>query len=86
MVGGMPTGYAAAPLDKLIVPSSDPPPVWPHAEGIARGIALMPLYPSAPAAALRNSALYENLALFDALRMGNARERNLAVELFEERI
>ena len=86
MVGGVPTGYAAAPLDKLIAPSSDPPPVWPHAEGNARGIALIPLYPSAPAAALRTPALYENLALFDALRMGNARERNLAIKLFEERL
>lgn len=86
MVGGLPTAYAAAPLDKLIAPSADPPPVWPHAEGSARGIALMPLYPSAPAAALRNPALYESLALFDALRMGAARERNLAVKLFEERL
>lgn len=86
MVGGMPTAYAAAPMDKLIAPSSDPPPVWPHAEGTARGIALIPLYPSIPAAASRNPELYENLALFDALRMGNARERNLAVKLFEERI
>ncbi|MDO8891377.1 MAG: hypothetical protein Q7V00_05990 [Sulfurimicrobium sp.] len=85
MVGGVPTAYAAPPLDALIVPSSDPPPVWPHAEGAARGIALIPLYPSAPAAALRSPPLYENLALFDALRMGNARERNLAEKLFEER-
>ncbi len=86
MVGGVPTAYAAAPLDKQIAPSIDPPPVWPHAEGTARGIALIPLYPSAPAAALRNPALYENLALFDALRMGNARERKLAEEMFEERL
>jgi hypothetical protein len=43
------------------------------------------LYPSAPAAALRNPALYENLALFDALRTGRARERNLAEELFEKK-
>jgi hypothetical protein len=86
MVGGVPTAYAAPPLDALIVPSSDPPPVWPHAEGSARGIALIPLYPSAPAAALRSPALYENLALFDALRMGNARERALAEKLFEERL
>jgi len=86
MVGGVPTAYAAAPLDALIAPSSDPVPVWPHAEGSARGIALAPLYPSAPAAALRNPALYENLALFDALRMGNARERNLAEKLFKERL
>jgi hypothetical protein len=46
----------------------------------------MPLYPSAPAAALRSPALYEYLALFDALRMGNARERTLAEKLLEERI
>lgn len=86
MVGGVPTAYAAAPLNALIAPSADPLPVWPHAEGSVRGIALMPLYPSAPAAALRSSALYEHLALFDALRMGNARERNLAEKLFKERL
>ena len=86
MVGGVPTAYAAAPLNRQIAPSADPPPVWPHAEGSARGIALIPLYPSAPAAALRNAVLYENLALFDALRMGNARERGLAAQLFEERL
>lgn len=86
MVGGVPTAYAAAPLAKLIAPSSDPIPVWPHAEGNARGIALIPLYPSAPAAALRNPTLYENLALFDALRMGNARERTAAEKLFNERL
>lgn len=85
MVSGLPTAYAAAPLNASIAPSSDPVPVWPHADGNARGIALMPLYPSAPAAALRSPALYENLALFDALRMGNARERNLAEKIFKER-
>jgi hypothetical protein len=86
MVGGVPTAYAAPPLNVLIAPSSDPVPVWPHAEGSARGIALVPLYSSAPAAALRSPALYENLALFDALRMGNARERNLAEKLLRERL
>lgn len=86
MVGGVPTAYAAAPLSELIAPSADPLPVWPHAEGSARGVALIPLYPSAPAAALRSPVLYENLALFDALRMGNARERNLAEKLFLERL
>ncbi len=86
VVGGVPTGYAAAPLNALIAPSADPVPVWPHAEGYVRGIALIPLYPSAPAAALRSPELYEYLALFDALRMGNARERNLAEKLFEERL
>ena len=70
----------------MIAPSADPPPVWPHAEGSVRGIALIPLYPSVPAAAVRSPALYEYLALFDALRMGSARERALAEQLFEERL
>jgi hypothetical protein len=86
VVGGIATAYAAPPLNAVIAPSTDPPPVWPHPNGTARGIALIPLYPSAPAAALRDAVLYENLALFDALRMGNARERNLAEELLQERL
>ena len=86
MVAGMPTAHAAAPLNAHIAPSADPPPVWPAIEGSARGIALIPLYPSAPAAALRNQALYESLALFDALRAGNARERSLARDQFQARL
>jgi len=78
MVGGIPTAYAAPPLKSHIAPSADPLPVWPHAEGSVRGIALIPLYPTAPEAALGDQALYENLALFDALRSGRAREQALA--------
>lgn len=86
MVAGVPTAHAAAPLNALIAPSADPPPVWPSIEGSVRGIALTPLYASAPAAALRSPALHESLALFDALRAGNVRERALAEKLFEERL
>ena len=86
MVAGVPTAHAAPPLNAHIAPSTDPAPVWPSIEGSARGMALIPLYPSAPAAALRDKALYENLALFDALRAGNARERSLAQSLFETRL
>jgi predicted nucleotidyltransferase len=83
---GMPTGYAASPLDKVIAPSSDPPPVWPYAEGAVRGLSLEPLYPSVPAAAARDPKLYELLALVDAMRDGRARERNFAVKEFESRL
>jgi hypothetical protein len=86
MVAGVPTAHAAPPLNGLIAPSSEPPSVWPAMEGSARGMALLPIYPSAPLAALRSPALYENLALFDALRMGNARERALAQQLFQARL
>ncbi len=86
IVRGVPTSYAAAPLNEAIAPSSDPPPVWPHKNGAARGIALVPLYPSVPEAALRDEKLYALLALFDALRSGQARERNLAQGMLEERL
>lgn len=81
---GVPTGYAAAPLNAIIMPSRDPVPVWAYAEGSARGIGLTPLYPSVPEAALRDERLYALLALFDAIRAGQARERNEAARLLEE--
>ena len=58
MTRGVPTSYAAGPLSRQIVPGTDPPPVWAHPEGPARGISLEPLYRSVPAAALRDPALY----------------------------
>ena len=75
---GIPTSYAAEPLKSEIAASSDLPPVWPWHEGDTRGIGLEPLYKSVPHAALRDPALYQLLALVDAIRDGRARERNLA--------
>ena len=83
---GVPTAYAAPPLDKVIAGSSDPPPVWPYAQGKVRGYALAPLYRTVPEAALRDTALYELLALVDAIREGRARERNLARQVLEKRL
>lgn len=83
---GVPTGYAAPPLDKEIAGSSDPPPVWPYAEGSVRGYAFAPLYRTVPEAALRDPALYELLALVDAIRDGRARERSLAEKALEKRL
>lgn len=81
---GVPTAYAAAPLNRLIEPGSEPVPVWPHAEGEVRGLSLAPLYPSVPPAALKDERLYALLALFDAIRSGRARERDAAQKLLEE--
>jgi len=82
----MPTAHAASPLKGLIAQSDEPPPVWPHPEGAARGPRLDPLFPSVPGAASKDPALYELLALLDALRTGRARERQLAVRLLQERL
>jgi len=79
-VRGMPTAWAAPPLSEQLLSSRDNPPVWPYARGKVRGIALEPLHPVAPEAAARDPRLAELLALLDAIRIGNARERGLAGE------
>ena len=75
---GIPTSYAAPPLNSQIVQPDEPPPVWPDARGSVRGYALSPLYAKAPEAALKDPKLYEILTLIDALRDGRARERQIA--------
>lgn len=75
---GIPTAYAAAPLNLEIGESGELPPVWPAAEGRVRGLTLEPLHKSVPRAALKDPQLYELLALIDALRGGRARERQTA--------
>lgn len=80
---GVPTGVAAPPLNaKFSV--GDEIPVWPDAEGEARGYALQPLYKSAPVAARRNPRMYEYLALVDALRDGRVREKEAARKYLEK--
>lgn len=83
---GMPTGYAAPPLSRKIAAGSEPPPVWPFERGEARGYAFSPLYRSVPQAAQRDPALYELLALVDAIRDGRARERALAAKELASRL
>jgi hypothetical protein len=53
-------------------------PVWPSPYGKHRGYALLPLYPKLPSAAMQDAKLYEVLSLFDCIRAGQARERELA--------
>ncbi len=74
----IPTSYAAEPLKSEISISNDLPPVWPWHDGDTRGVGLEPLYKNVSRAALRDPALYQLLALVDAIRDGRARERNLA--------
>jgi hypothetical protein len=75
---GVPTSHAA-PAFAGVFADGHEPLVWPDAHGTVRGEGLLPLHPCVPGAALRDAALYELLALFDALRAGRARERGMAV-------
>lgn len=83
---GFPTANGAEPLKSKLMPDGELPPVWPHPEGPTRGNTLLPLYPKLPLAAQADPALYALLALFDALRIGQAREREIARSLLEERL
>lgn len=75
---GVETAWAAEPLRSVLAPASTPPPVWPHPEGRVRGLALEPLHPCAPAAALADTELHARFALIDALRLDDARVRREA--------
>lgn len=84
---GMPTGYAAPPLENMFIEtSSEPPPVWPDPGGEMRGIAFLPLSKFAPQAARSDRKLYELLALVDAIRGGRARERKIAIHELRKRL
>jgi hypothetical protein len=86
MTIGFPTAHGVPPLKAMMAASNEPLPVWPHPEGKVRGQGILPLYENLPLAARDDTALHELLALFDALRAGQARERELAKKLLEERL
>jgi hypothetical protein len=84
VVRGIPTSHSASPLSEHIV--SNEAYVWPSPLGTLRGHSILPLYPKAIDAALRDQELYEALALIDALRVGKARERSFAMEELKKRL
>lgn len=80
---GVPTAHGAAPLLGVLHSEGDAP-VWAHPKGSARGPSISPIYRTAPQAALADPALHRLLALLDALRIGRARERELATTFLAE--
>lgn len=84
IVRGIPTSHSASPLKEQI--QSDEYFVWPYAKGNVKGQAIAPLYKSVPEAALNDPLLHEMLALVDAIRVGSAREKKIAVEELKKRI
>jgi len=84
---GMPTAYATAPLDRYLgVEDNELPPVWPDQEGKVRGESFSPLYKSVSTAAKNDPALYQLLALVDAIRGGRAREYEIAKKELKKRL
>lgn len=84
-VRGIPTAHSAPPLSRRLVATGESY-VWPLPEGKTRGQSIRPLYPTVPKAAGSDPRLHELLALVDAIRIGKARERNLAAEEIKKRM
>ncbi len=84
LVRGLPTSHSAAPLAQMIQGKEDY--VWPYAKGKLRGQSVIPLYPQVPEAVSQDSKLHALLALVDALRVGQKRERILAISELRKRI
>ncbi|MBT2975953.1 MULTISPECIES: hypothetical protein [Vibrio] len=83
---GIPTTFSAPVLQSKLLSGGDLKMVWPDPRGKDMGQAIEPLYKSVPLAVRRDSEVYAYLALLDAIRIGNARESNLAIKMFKERL
>jgi len=83
-VRGVPTAGSLPWLGEQLPKGLDA--VWPSADGSVRGPALVPLYGGSPAAALRDERLHRSLALVDALRIGQARDRKIAEALLRKQL
>ncbi len=81
---GIATAHSAAPLNDTIQSSEHY--VWPSGKGNLRGHSIIPLYPSVVDAVQNDSQLYELLAMVDALRVGRAREKEVAITELQKRI
>ena len=84
LVRGMRTAISAPPLNNEFI--SEEKFVWPYGKGNTRGQAIEPLHPKTPDACINDVKYYELMALTDAIRIGKAREQNIAFEMLKERI
>lgn len=83
---GTATSVGAPVLQTYFDQSKILPPVWPNPDGQDWGPSVVPLHSSVPHAAGRDREFYDLLALFDAIRLGAARERELATTAIDEKL
>lgn len=83
---GVPTAIAGPVLRERFEQAAALPPVWPDPMGMGYGPSVTPLCPTAIRACSDDEKLMEVLTLFDALRVGTAREQEIAAKELEERL
>lgn len=81
---GIGTAHSAPPLSNSF--RTEENYIWEFAAGNMRGQVIEPLYKTVPKAVLLDNTLYELLALTDALRVGKAREKNIATDILQSKI
>lgn len=85
IVRGVPTAHSASPIMDRVWAGLEGY-VWPYAKGNARGQAIEPLYETLPEAVQEDPMFYELMVIVDTLRVGRAREINIAVEELQKRL
>jgi len=84
---GVPTALAIPAIRERLLFNTNEINVWPSVAGSAEGIALQPLYPAVPDAAMKDPDFYELLALTDILRGDvRVRDRQAATEVMTNRL
>jgi len=81
---GIATAFAAPVLKDKLMSAGEFVPIWPDAKGNTKGQAVEPLYKSVGHAIRRDPEMYSLLALVDAMRLGQPREKALAADLLKQ--
>jgi hypothetical protein len=84
LVRGIATAHSASPINEQI--SGNDMYVWPYDKGNQRGQAIEPLYKTLPAIVQNDKLFYELLAIVDTLRVGRARETEIAEKELDKRL
>ncbi|HLV32147.1 MAG TPA: hypothetical protein VKY57_11310 [Chitinispirillaceae bacterium] len=85
IVKGVPTAHSGPPLNKMIVAGNEQF-VWKASGGTLRGMSVEPLYRTLPKISANYLEFYELLCLLDTLRIGRAREVNIAQDILKKRL
>lgn len=94
---GLPTAWGHRAVFAALTAGLNEPPVWPlprrpsnghqsEAAKAVEGVAVEPLHEKAPQAAARDPKLYELLAAVDAMRVGRARDMEVARDILRSRL
>ena len=85
-VAGVPTAWGCALMQAHYAKLGDAPPVWPSESGEVRGMSVSPIYKSAPYVSRDHSRMYLGLAAIDLIRLGRARDVEVAMRVLRSLI